>query len=143
MQLFRTLEYDTAARVGWGVRVLLASPTGTEGHLARRLSGLGGLVEVEAHLYDALSVVMDDSRAAQMLVVDCDAYGGLGAARRACALLGPDLGLSVVLITAECAEQLIPQYREAPIVLRAPVSAVALRVAFDAAFCDRRIVGPD
>ncbi len=142
MQMFKALEQDDAARVGWGVRVLLASPTGQGGHIARRLSGLGGQVEVEEQLYDALSQLIDDPRGTQMLVVDCDAYGGIEAGRRGFALLADQAQhMPIVLITSHCREQTFPPNRDSPIVLRAPVSAVALRVAFDAAFRGRRVIG--
>lgn len=142
MQMFRTLELDQAARVGWGVRVLLASPTGLTGRLAMRLAGLGGLVEVEPQLFDALSFLTEDPRGAQMLVIDCDAYGGVEAGRRAIALLAGQVpGLQVVLVAANCPEQVFPTDRALPIMLRAPVSAVALRVAFETAFQGRRVPG--
>lgn len=144
MQMFNPLEQDHADRVGWGVHVLLASPSGPEGPIARRLAGLGGVVEVAAQLCDALAMVLDETQVAQMLVIDCDAYAGLAAAQRACGLgCSPALRVPVILISAECREQCISQNRGVPNILRAPVSAVALRVAFDAAFRDRLIVGSD
>ncbi len=142
MQMFRTLEQDSAARVGLGVQVLLASPTGVDGPIARHLAGLGGRVEIEHQFYDALSQLIDDPRAAQILVVDCDAYGGFDAGQHGFAILAEHASfLPVILISADCREQIFPQGRKAPILLRAPVTAVALRVAFDAAFQGRRMIG--
>jgi len=141
MQMFKALKLDDAAQVGWGVRVLLASPSGPAGHIAMRLAGLGGHVEVEAHLFDALSHLIDDPRGAQLLVIDCDAYGGVEAGRRAFAILTAQAkGIPVVLITADCREQTFAQTRNVPMLLRAPVSAVALRMAFEVAFPGRRII---
>lgn len=142
MQMFKTLERDDAARVGWGVRVLLASPSGSSGHIATRLAGLGGQVEVQAHLFDALSHLAEAPRGTQMLVIECDAYGGIEAGQRGFAMLAPQTRrLPVVLITGACREQTFPQHRDAPFVLRAPVSAVALRVVFEVAFRGRRTFG--
>lgn len=142
MQMFKALEHDNVARVGWGVQVLLASPAGLDGTIARQLARLGNHVTVEAQMYDALAQLVDDPRAAQMLVIDCDAYGGLDAGRRGFAILGgPSLRVPVILISASCVEQTFSQGSFAPTILRAPVTAVALRVAFDAAFGARRVIG--
>ena len=141
MQMFKSLEQDDAALVGWGVSVLLASASGEAGHTARRLAGLGGNVEVQGELYDALSSLLDDPRSAQMLVIDCESYGGLSAGRRAFSILAEEVPTCpVVLIASEVREQTFPQSRDAPIILRAPVSAVALRIAFETAFRGKLVV---
>ncbi len=142
MQVFRSLETEDVALVGWGVSVLLATASGIEGLTARRLAGLGGQVDVVDQLYDALSQVLDDPRTAQLLVIDCDAFGGLAAGRRAFAILENQAErLPIILISAECQEQTYPHGREAPIVLRSPVSSVALRIAFETAFRRRFLPG--
>lgn len=144
MEIFRTLERDDAALVGWGVSVLLATSQGSAGQIARRIAGLGGSVLVQDELYYALGMLLDDPRCAQMLVIDCDAFGGMEQGRRAFATLADDHAqVPVVLISAQCPEQVFSDGREAPIILRAPVSAVSLRVAFEVAFRWRFVQGTD
>jgi hypothetical protein len=76
-------------------------------------------------------VTCDPSRA-DMLVVDCDAIGGLDDLRRTVKLMGEVmLRVPVILISAECGMQSFTLERHGPTVLRAPLSAVALRVAFE------------
>lgn len=139
MQVFKPLTQDHATIVGWGASVVLVTEADKAGPTSARLSGLGAQVHVQPQLYDALSVLIDDPRDADMLVIDCDAYGGLEMGRRAFAILAEaGLRLPVILISQDCGEQSFPNGREAPFVLRAPVSAVALRVAFESAFYGRK-----
>ena len=135
MQLFKKIELEDSLPVGWGIQAMVASHDGAQGSTAQRIGNLGGRVTHHLELYDALSALMDDPRAAHVLVVDCDGYGGLAIGRRAFAMLSEEVErFPVILISSECREQTFPIAREAPIVLRAPVSAVALRVAFDKSF---------
>ncbi len=135
MQLFKKIELENSCPVGWGVQAMVASADGDQGNTAVRVSKLGGQVVHHSELYDALSALMDDPRAAHVLIVDCDAYGGLAVGRRAFAMLSEEVArFPVILISSECQVQTFPFAREAPIVLRAPLSAVALRVAFEKSF---------
>jgi len=43
----------------------------------------------------------------------------------------------VILVSRDCPNQVFPAERRAPIVLRAPLSAVSLRVGFEHALRDR------
>ena len=135
MQLFKKIELENSSPVGWKVQAMVASAEGSDGNTARRVTSLGGEVVHLDQLYDALSALMDDRRAADILIVDCDSYGGLAIGRRAFSMLVEEVArFPVVLVSRECQAQTFPFGREAPIILRAPLSLVALRVAFEKCF---------
>jgi hypothetical protein len=138
MQQIRSFEQGNATLVGWGIRVMLASRDGTDGPVARRLAGLGGQVECHEEVYTALSQLIDDPYGYGLLVIECDSFGGLDAVRKACGMLGEEAGrVPVILVSRDCPNQVFPAERRAPIVLRAPLSAVSLRVGFEHALRDR------
>jgi hypothetical protein len=131
MQVVRSFSEKEAAQVGWSVRAMLVS-TAPEAESARRLAGLGLHVECVGDIYTALSLVTEDPNHTDMLVVDCDGTGGLAEARRIVKLMGEVmLRVPVILISAECSVQSFALERHEPTVLRAPLSAVSLRVAFE------------
>ena len=135
MQMFKPLVQDDTALVGWGVTALLASSGGDDGATEQRLAGLGVWVAGQGGLYDMLAEVLDDPRGADLLVMECDRIGGLDAGRRAfCILADAKVRMPVLLISSDCEQQTFPMGREAPFLLRAPLSAVALRLALETAF---------
>ncbi|MGL6209271.1 MAG: hypothetical protein ACRC14_05520 [Paracoccaceae bacterium] len=138
MQIIRSLEQDNAAQVGWGIRVMLATTVGAEGVVAKRLAGLGGKVECLGELYTAMSMVADDPYGYGLFVIEADAFGDLAEVRRTVAML-PEAAARVplILISRDCPNQIFPADRGQPIVLRAPLSAVSLRVGFEHALRDR------
>lgn len=142
MQVFRQIEPEAAALVGWGVRVMLLSPDGGQGPsgIAARLAGFGGIVEAEEDLFAAIETMANDATGYGLFVMDCDAFGGLEAGHRAITLMSRVLGrIPVMLVTGDCPRQIFPEDLAAPVVLRAPVSAVSLRVGFEHALRDRVI----
>ena len=140
MQVIRSLEQENATMLGRAVRVLLLTSEGEAGMMGRRLAGLGARVEVVDELFSAMSDLIDDPAGYAMFVVDCDSasVGGLEAAQRAIKMLG-DVAqrVSVILVSSECHDQRFPQDRTAPVVLRAPMSAVSLKVGFEHALRER------
>lgn len=142
MQMFRPMEED-AALVGWGVRVLLlADPMSNRTEeIMRRVAGFGGLVEEQHELFAAMSALLDDPAGYGMLMMDCDVFGGLKAGRRALSLLrGSGLRIPAILLSSEVkGGQTFPEDRMEPILLRAPVSAVSLRVGFEHALRERLV----
>jgi hypothetical protein len=135
MQMFKPLDHEDTALVGWGVTALFASADGGGEDTERRLAGLGVVVVIQGGLYDMLAEVLDDPRGADLLVMDCDTIGGLDAGRRAfCILADAKVRMPVILISSDCVEQTFPVAREAPFMLRAPLSVIALRLALEAAF---------
>ncbi|MFN7225397.1 MAG: hypothetical protein ACK4MS_15405 [Paracoccaceae bacterium] len=135
MRMVMPLASEAGLLTGWTGSVLLASASGDAGETARTLAAVAGRVMVQRVLYDALSLFLDDPREADMLVIECDPFGGLAAGRRAFAILSDtNPRLPVVLISAECQEQTFPLGRDAPYCLRSPVSEVALRIALSSAF---------
>lgn len=138
MQVFRSFNQQDAAVAGWGIRVLLLSEHAMEGRVVRHLASLGSSVETTDELYTALSAVIDDPIGYGLFVIDCDGIGGLDVGRRAVQMLnGSDSKVPVILVSADCTEQLFPQDRRAPTMLRAPLSSVAMRVGFEHALRDR------
>lgn len=142
MQVFRQIDTESAALVGWGVRVMLLSPNGGEGagRVADRISGFGGLVETEADLFSAIEALQADGTGYGLFVMECDPYGGLEAGRRAVAMMGQSAERTrVILISREVEVQTFPENHRAPILLRSPLSAVSLRVGFEHALRERLV----
>lgn len=140
MQIIRTIERDDAAQVGWGVRVLLLSSEGEQGPIARRLASQGCKVEVAGELFAALSEVIDDPAGYALFVVDCEAdgVGGLAAAERALQMMGDAVvRVPALLVSRTCGAQRFPTERSQPTVLRAPLSAVSLKVGLEHALRQR------
>ncbi len=139
MQHFRPMEHDVAL-VGWGVRVLLLSAAESVGGrtTANRIAGFGGLVETQTEMFAALEALIDDPQGYGLFIIDCDGMGGIEAGRKAFSMLGEQTcRLPVILISRECTEQMFPDDRTAPILLRAPVSALSMRIGFDHALRER------
>ena len=131
MQIVRSFSKQEAAQVGWSVRAVLVTAA-PDPVIGRRLAGLGTQVECIGDIDTALSAVMDDPSHADMLVVDCDGIGGLTEARRIVKLMGEvALRVPVILTSADCGLQTFALERHEPTVMRAPLSAVSLRVAFE------------
>ena len=138
-----TREFDTLAAlpVGYGVRVLFLSADAGSA-LRDRIAGLGGILETETEVYAALSAIIDDPMGYGLFVMECDGLGGAEAGARAAATLAAVKSrVPVILISHDYAAQVFPQEREAPICLRAPMSAVSLRVGFEHALRDRLMWG--
>ncbi|QLQ17869.1 MAG: hypothetical protein HZT43_02880 [Exiguobacterium profundum] len=121
-------------RLGEGLRVLmLAAPDAAyRDALTARLQATGAQVEPVDEIYAALGDLLDDPCDYGLFVMDCDSFGGIQAGRRAAALVGQlKHPVPVILLTRDCAEQHFPDHWREPAVLRAPVSAVSLRVGME------------
>ena len=138
VHVIRSLEQHSAAPVGLGVRVMLVAQMQDGNPLPHRLAGLGGKVEMADDLFVGLEAVIDDPAGYGLCVIDCDAFGGLAAGRRAHALLA-DVArrVPVILVSKDCTAQEFPEERGEAVVLRAPTSGIALRVGFEHALRDR------
>jgi hypothetical protein len=138
MQLIRSFEQENAALVGFGIRALLLTTEPERGPIAQRLAGIGGRVEVADELFFGLEAALDDPRGYELLVIDCDTMGGIELGRRATAMLGETARrLPVILISRDCQRQVFPEQAVAPTELRAPLSAVSLRVGFEHALREK------
>lgn len=138
MQLIRSFHHGNTAQVGFGIRVMLVTAQGEAGPIAARLAGLGSLLEVTDEVFAGLEAVIDDPLGYGLLVLDCDCLGGIGAGLRAVAMLtGCRRRVPVILIGSDCTAQSFPEDRDAPTLLRAPVTAVSLRVGFEHALRER------
>ncbi len=138
MQFFRQDDLEVSAVVGWGVRVMLLAAG--EGRIATRLAGLGSVVEAESDSFAALDLLTMDATGYGLFVIDCDHVGGVGAARNLISLMHKgDVSLPVILVSSDCETQEFPSDYNAPVVLRAPLSAVAARVGFEHAMRDRLV----
>ena len=140
MQVFRQIDPEFTALVGFGVRVMLLAPEESTGHVADRIAGFGGMIETETELFGAIESLIGDATGFGLFVMECDSYGGIEAGRRAIALLNKGQAhLPAILISRDCKEQIFPEDGNAPILLRAPLSAVSLRVGFEHALRDRLV----
>jgi DNA-binding NtrC family response regulator len=137
MQAFRPVDYTAATLVGRGLKVLLATSQPENG-IADKLSRLGGSVEVIEESYAALAAMIDDPQGYGLFVMDADTLGGIVEAMRIVTLLHANQPrLPVILISDSCGTQTFPEEVSEPIMLRAPVSPVSLRVGFEHALRDR------
>jgi hypothetical protein len=137
MQLIHTFP-DTGLLSGGGIRVLLLS--GQAQSIARRIEALGAMVESRDELYAALSDILDDPLDVGLFVVDCDTIGAESAetVRRALHVISQTgRRIPMILISREFARQSFPEDRFLPVELRAPLSAVSLKVGFEHALRDR------
>lgn len=138
MHIVRGLEQEGASRVGFGLHVMVVSGQGEDSSVVRRLAGLGGIVDLYDELYGALDAIIEAPRDHGLVVIDCDSFGGLERGKRAVGLLGEAAGkVPVILVSQDCTQQIFPQDRHQPTVLRAPLSAVSMRVGFEHALRDR------
>lgn len=139
MKHLRAVKSEKATMVGWGVRVMLLG-SGKDTAAEERLISLGSKVDRETELYTALAAMMDDPLGYGLFVMDTDAFGGMAAGMRAMAMLrAADVRIPVILAGQDCGAQVFPEERSAPILLKAPLSMVSLRVGFEHALHDRMI----
>lgn len=142
MQFFRQDEAEVSAIVGWGVRVLLLTLAEevTQSKAAARIAGLGGSVEIENEAFAALDTLILENTGYGLLVIECDSFGGLEAGRNLVSMLHKGgVSIPVILLSSDCTEQQFPYEANAPVILRAPISAVSLRVGFEHAMRDRLV----
>lgn len=140
MQVLRSFDVIESVPVGLSVRTLLLTAAG-DGATERRLAALGARVEVHDEMYAALDAALSDPADFGLFVMEADAFGGLDGGLRAHRLLGEVARrLPTILVTGECREQVFPQGQDGPTILRAPLSAVSLRVGFEHALRARLAV---
>ncbi|NBZ87157.1 hypothetical protein [Stagnihabitans tardus] len=137
MQLIHTFPHPGLLS-GAGIRVLLLS--GEADPIARKLEALGAEVQARDELYTALADILDDPQDAGLFVMDCDTIEaeGVEGARRALRILSETRRhIPVILISRAFQRQSFPEDRFQPVELRAPLSAVSLKVGFEHALRDR------
>lgn len=138
MQLIRSFAQDDAAPVGLGIRVLMLTGPHGEPPLARRLAGLGGRVDCIDDPVLALQALAQEPEGFGLVVIDCDALGGIEAGHRFLSRLSAvHADQPALLISSECRQQHFPHDSFAPVLLRAPVSAVSIKVGFEHALRHR------
>ena len=138
MQLVRSFEYDNSAQVGFGVRVLLVSAHDQSGQIATRLASLGSVIEFATEVFTGLESIHNDPAGYELFVLDCDSCGGIEAGLKAVSMLaGTSRHIASILVSQECRLQVFSEDRHKPTILRAPLSAVSLRVGFEHALRDR------
>jgi hypothetical protein len=97
-------------------------------------------VDQVEELFAALSELIDDPAGYGLFVVDCDSagVGGLEAAQKAVQMLGQVVQrVPVLLVSGEPRDHSFPLDRSSPTILRAPISAVSLKVGFEHALRER------
>lgn len=138
MQIVHTQDQQADA-VGLAVPALLLAAPEAEGAamIVLRIAGFGSRVDRMANSRAAVAALTDERQAYALLVVDCDSLGGLAAGEVVMQnLRAAGSGLPVILISAECRAQVFPDDPLEPVLLRAPLSAVSLRVGFEHALRD-------
>lgn len=137
MQLYHSFHAEDMSVIDVGLRcmILAATPqTAFAGHLER----LSSNVEFESELYTALSAIVDDPGGYDLLLVDCDSFSDHEIGQVAVATLrAVQSRVAVILVSTRYEEQSFPQSRHEPICLRAPLSALSLRVGVEHAIRDR------
>ncbi len=137
MQHLRAVKSEKVRPVGDGVRVLVLND-GSDLATRERLLELGGRVDIETELYTALSQLMDDPLGYGIFIMDVDTFGGVETGLRAFRMLrAADVRIPIILVGRGFLAQAFPEERSAPILLRAPLSMVSLRVGFEHALQDR------
>lgn len=131
MQIVRAVETDLATPVGLSVRTMVLTAGASETAI-QRIAGLGCRIEQEDELFTALDKLLSDPAGYGLFIMDADSFGGLSSGHRAFRLLGEVAQrVPMIMFSTECRDQIFPQGRESPTILRAPLSAVSLRVGFE------------
>ena len=138
MQVLRSVEQLYVAPVGLSIRVMLVRGEAMGQGMLNRLMLLGGSIDDNSDLFTGLEAVIDDPVGYGLLVVDCDHIGGLEAGRRAHMLMGEAIHrVPVILVSSECKTQEFPEDGGKPVVLRAPVTTLSMRMGFEHALRHR------
>lgn len=138
MRILRPFETRAAGFGFPAFHAILASQSGTDhdAGTAAALQALGAKVEVFDQLYDAVAAFADDPRAGHLLVVDCDAFGGVDAALRIVRRLQDhDLQVPVILIAGLGQSDVGAVADRGTIILPLPAAPQQLLLALDQALC--------
>ncbi|THD84862.1 hypothetical protein E7811_03815 [Aliigemmobacter aestuarii] len=138
MEFSPIFEKD-AALVGLGIRAILAGTAGKGvDQVAERLTLAGVIVDPVGDVFTAMSALIDDPADYALLVVRVASGEQVEDLERNLRRLG-DLRrrIPVIIISEDCREQAFPNDRAEAIRLRAPLSAVSLRVALEHGLRDR------
>lgn len=120
--------------------LLCPKEQGANGRVASQIAQFGGIVTPAHDAFEAIEAVSMDAGGYGLLVIECDAFGGLEAGRRVQSLVQMSgFEIPTILISSDCTEQIFPTEDREPVVLRAPLSAVASRVAFEHAMRNRLV----
>jgi hypothetical protein len=114
-----------------GVRVLLLTDR-PDGLTARRLHSFGSCLEVEEAFETALYAILDDPMGFDLLVIDCDGFGGIAAGERAIAfLIAAGARMRTILVSREFDVPAYPLGRRTAVCLPPAVPEAAFRRGFD------------
>ncbi len=137
----RTDLPSVASTPGKGMR-MMAVGRQPERMLAA-LQAAGARVEVEEDLFDAIETLQADRTGFAAVAVDCDGFGGIEAVRRLLPLFGRlREGLALVLAAAEVIQPDLSPRPGAPVLLRTPLSAPALRLGLGHLLRHRLVAAP-
>jgi hypothetical protein len=93
---------------------------------------LGSLVDVEEGFEAALYTILDDPLGYDLLVMDCDGFGGMEAGERAIAfLIAAGARMRVMLVSRDFDAPAYPLGRRTAVCLPASVPDAAFRRGFD------------
>lgn len=132
MQFFRPIEKGDAALVGFGLAVMMVAPQGVPATLQKtgRLAGLGCAITIEPDVGRAMAAMAVHHH--DLLVIDAEAGGGLATARALLSLMRRSgVETPAIIVSQGVPAQAFPDDPGEPVLLRAPLSAVGLRVAVE------------
>lgn len=120
-----------------GVRVMLLSDF-PEGRTGQRLAEFGSVVDLADDLEDAVAAILDDPFGYDLLVMDCDGFGGIdGAEKVISALIAGDAKMRVMLVSEDFDVPAYPLGRRTAVCLPKEVSDASFRIGFDHVLRDR------
>lgn len=132
MQFFKPITQEETALVGFGLAVMMVAPPGAAATEQKtgRLAGLGCTITLEPDVAGAISALCEGGQ--DLVVIDAEAVGGLYTAQSIVSLMrrgGADM--PAIIVSQGLHQQTFPEDPAEPVILRAPLSAVGLRVAIE------------
>ena len=137
MRTFARIEPRARPRAPVAVRVLLLSDQ-PDGQSAQRLASYGSLVEVKDDMDIAVAAVLDDPMGFDLLVMDCDAFGGIaGAERLISTLIASNVRMRFMLVSRDFDVPTYPLGLRSAVSLPDQVPDAGFRRGFDHVLRDR------
>lgn len=132
MQFFTPITQEDSALVGFGLAVLMVAPPGAAATEQKRgrLAGLGCTITLEPDVARAVEIATEVAH--DLVMIDAEAVGGLFTAQAILSLMRRSGVTTPAIIAARgLPEQIFPASPADAVVLRAPLSAVGLRVGIE------------
>jgi len=140
VQTVAGIEPRMQAGAAMAVRVLVLTDR-PDSHSAQRLASYGCLVEVGHDIAGAVAAMAEDPFGFDLLVMDCDAFGGIAAAERVIStLIAANVRMRFLLVSQEFDVPAYPLGVRSAVCLPDTVAEAGFRRGFDHALRDRSAV---